>query len=282
MTGLMRMPAYKLHSRIDFQGLPISIENGKGSSRHWTDEATGETGSTKMEYPYGYVRGTLGTDGDAVDVFIGPNKKSRKIFVITQMKKPEFKEVDEQKCMLGFNSAKDAKDAYLRHYDDPKFFGSMVILDIEEFADKLQGQKGKLIKSLLKKYLSAKLREDYSHGDSYMNSLDMLKGISSAMRSAKDSLEKALTSRSAVVTARKIEDNTPSTDNVFGTGAPLRDGERTPYVMRKAEVDYGTYRTHEGAESCAVCKTQFKKSMDGCPRCKHTNSIAEATPLWKR
>lgn len=282
MTGLMKMPAYKLAYRTDFQGLPISVENGKGSSRHWTDEATGETGSTKMEYPYGYVRGTLGLDGDGVDVFIGPDKKSQKVFIVTQMKKPEYKEVDEQKCMLGFNSAKDAKDAYIRHYDSPKFFGGMIELDIKEFEDKLMSQKGKLIKSLLKKYLSAKLREGYSPGDSYMNSLDILKGISLAMRDAKDSLEKALTSRSAVVTSRKVEDNTQSTDNVFGTGAPLREGERTPYVMRKAEVDYGTYRTHESAESCNVCKTQFKKSMDGCPRCKHTNSITEATPLWKR
>ena len=277
------MAAYKLAYRTEFQGLPISIENGKGSSRHWTDEETGETGSTKMEYPYGYVRGTLGLDGDGVDVFIGPNKESQKIFIITQMKRPEYKEVDEQKCMLGFDSAKDAKSAYLRHYDSPKFFGSMLEMDVHEFEDKLMSQKGKLIKSLLKKYISAKLREGYSPGDHYMDSLDMLKGISSAMRTAKETVEKALTSRSAVATSRKTEDNTPPpTDNIFGTGMPLRDGELTPYVMRKAEVDYGTYRTHESAESCKVCKTQFKKSMDGCPRCKHTNAVFEATPLWKR
>jgi len=279
----MRMPAYKLAYKLDFQSLPISIENGKGSSRHWTDEATGEKGSTKMEYPYGYVRGTLGTDGDAVDVFIGPDKKSQKVFIVTQMKAPKFTEVDEQKCMLGFNSSKEAKDAYTRHYDSPKFFGSMIEVDIEEFKDKLKSQKGKLIKSLLKKYLSAKLRVDYSHGDSYMNSLDMLKGLSSAMRTAKDSVEKALTSRSAVATSRKVEEAPEATtDNIFGTGVPLRDGERTPYVMRKSAVDYGNYRPQvEDTESCNVCKTQFKKSM-GCLRCKHVNSTTEAAPLWKR
>lgn len=111
-----------------------------------------------------------------------------------------------------------------------------------------------------------------------MSSLDMLKGISEAMRSAKESLSKALTSRSPVVTARKIE----TTDNVFGTGAPMREGEMTPFVTRKAQVDYGTYHAYEESLSCKVCKTQFNKSIDGCPRCKHTNAVVEAVQLWKR
>ncbi len=98
-----------------------------------------------MKYAYGYVRGTLGTDGDEVDVYIGPNEKSDKVFVVTQMKTPEFKEVDEQKCMLGFNSAKDAKKAYIDQYDNPKFFGSMKEMSLDDFKEKLK-TKGKLIK----------------------------------------------------------------------------------------------------------------------------------------
>lgn len=282
MIGLMRMPAYKLAYKSDFQGLPISIENGKGSKRHWTDESTGETGSTKMKYPYGYVRGTLGLDGDAVDVFIGPKKDSTKVFIVTQMKAPEFKEVDEQKCMLGFESSKDAKAAYIEHYNSPKFFGGITELDMDDFKQKLEGKKGELIKSLLKKCVSAKLREDSTYGDSYMNSLDVLEGLSKAMRTAKDSLDKALSSRSAVA-ARKPEPTPPTTDNVFGTGAPLREGERTPFVMRKAAVDYNTYRNVDNdVSSCKVCKVQFKKSLEDCPRCKSTSAIAEALPLWKR
>jgi len=277
MTGLT-MAYYKLHSRIKFQGLPISIENGKGSERHWIDEETGETGSTKMEYPYGYVRGTEGTDGDEVDVFIGPNKESRKVFVITQLKKPDFKEIDEQKCMLGFDSAKEAKAAYMRHYNSPKFFKDMVEMDIEEFAEKLKGHKGELIKSLIKMHLSAKLTKDYSPGEHSMSSSDLLKGVSAAMRSAKESLEKALSARSPVVSTRKIE----TTDNIFGTGAPMREGERTPFVTRRAEVDYSTYRPSEEHMSCNTCKTSFSKSIGECPRCKHVNAISEAQPLWKR
>ena len=273
------MPAHKLHDRTEFQGLPISIENRKGSSRHWTDESTGEKGSTKMLYPYGYVRGTLGLDGDAVDVFVGPNASSDKVFVITQSKAPEFKDVDEQKCMLGFDSAKEAKEAYLKHYNSPKFFKDMVELNIDEFKDKLMSLKGKLIKSLLKNYLSAKLTKDYSPGDSYMDSLEILKGISAAMRSATEDLNKALNSRSAVVSSRKIEEHT--TDNVFGTGIPLREGEHAPYVVRKATFNPSVYvPTDSALESCVVCKTQFKKSMKECPRCRHTAAVAGST--WKR
>lgn len=146
--------AYKLQGKIDFQGLPIAVENRRGSKRYWTDESTGETGSTTMKHPYGYVRGTLGTDGDEVDVFVGPNKSSKKVFVVTQNKKPEsgmagthpWVETDEQKVMLGFDSAKEAQEAYLDHYDDTRFFGRMIELTMDSFKERLTTHRGKLIK----------------------------------------------------------------------------------------------------------------------------------------
>lgn len=150
------MVYHKLHGRIDFQGLPISVENPKGGKRYWTDEETGETGVTVMEYPYGYVKGTLGTDGDEVDVYVGPNKSSDKVFVITQQKKPDvgytgqkpWVEVDEQKVMLGFNSAKEAQECYMRHFNDTRFFGTVIELTVESFKDRLKSHYGKLIKGL--------------------------------------------------------------------------------------------------------------------------------------
>ena len=143
----LKKAAHKLHYRTEFQGLPISIENRKGSKRHWYDPHNKTEGSTTMEYPYGYVRGTLGTDGDAVDVFLGPNKDSDRVFVVTQMKAPDFKEIDEQKCFLGFKTEKQVKAAYMRQYDDPKFFGGIKTITINEFKDRLK-KKGKLIKTL--------------------------------------------------------------------------------------------------------------------------------------
>ena len=137
--------AYKLHYKMEFQGLPVSIENRKGSKRHWYDPHNKTEGTTTMEFPYGYIRGTLGTDGDHVDVYVGDDKDADKVFVITQMKAPEFKVVDEQKCMLGFSTGKEAKAAYIRHYNNPKFFGKMKALTMDEFKSKLK-KKGSLIK----------------------------------------------------------------------------------------------------------------------------------------
>lgn len=157
--------ARKLHGRMSFQGLPISVENRAGSRRYWYDPAADEHGSTKMKYPYGYVRGTLGLDGDAVDVFVGPDESSDRVFVITQMKRPSFKEVDEQKVMLGFNSAKEAKQAYLKHFNDPRFFGSMKELSVSEFKTALEQNKGKLIKHLYLSSPSARLEKSTNMQD---------------------------------------------------------------------------------------------------------------------
>lgn len=137
---------HKLAYRTAFQDLPISVENRAGSNRHWYDPEADEHGTTKQLYPYGYVRGTMGLDGDEVDVYIGPDKKSDKVFVVTQMKRFEFKEVDEQKVMLGFSTPKAAKAAYLKHFDDSRFFGSMKEFTMDEFKKRLE-KKGKLIKS---------------------------------------------------------------------------------------------------------------------------------------
>lgn len=150
---------HKLAYRTEFQGMPISVENRAGSNRNWYDPKADEHGKTKMEYPYGYVRGTLGLDDDEVDVFLGPDKKSNKVFVVTQMERFKFKKVDEQKVMLGFSSVKAAKAAYLRHYDDDRFFGSMKEMTVEEFKSKLKSRKGKIIKSKETLYISKSMVE---------------------------------------------------------------------------------------------------------------------------
>ena len=148
------MGYHKLAYRTEFQGLPISVENRKGSNRHWYDPTADEEGTTKQRYPYGYIRGTLGTDSDEIDVYLGDNKSSDKVFIVTQNKAPDFKEVDEQKVMLGFNDAKAAKKAYLQHFDDDRFFGDMKEFTMEEFKQKIGKKKGKLIKSAIPLYLS--------------------------------------------------------------------------------------------------------------------------------
>ena len=51
-----------------------------------------------------------------IDVFIGPNKDARYAYVIHQNKAPDFKEYDEDKVMLGFDSDNDVNYIYLLNF----------------------------------------------------------------------------------------------------------------------------------------------------------------------
>ena len=135
--------------RLTYQGLPIAIENPPGSVRQWKD-STGRTGETRMEFAYGYIDGTEGADGDAVDVFIGPDPDAPFAFVVHQNRgRAEIpahaqawarQTYDEDKVMLGWRSAHAAKAAYLRHYDSPEFLGAVSMLSVEDLRGAVQSQ----------------------------------------------------------------------------------------------------------------------------------------------
>lgn len=129
--------ARALQDRIKFRNLDISIENRRGSIRHWQDPHSGKSGDTKMKWPYGYIRMSKGMDGDHIDCFVGPNKQAKFVYVILTNKAPSFVMEDEQKCMLGFSSAEEAKRIFLQHYNNKKFFKSMRIMPYEEFEKKV-------------------------------------------------------------------------------------------------------------------------------------------------
>ena len=136
---VLRKTGWPAKTHMKFQSLPITIENPKGSIR------SGKDWQTFMHHEYGYIRGTMGVDGDQVDVYIGPSVHSDLVFIINQ-KNPETGKFDEQKVMLGFKNAELAKEAYLSQYDDPRFFESMKVMTMEEFKLSLKKQP-KLIKS---------------------------------------------------------------------------------------------------------------------------------------
>ena len=94
-------------------GLPIAIECPKGTYRQGIDK-NGKKWKQLMHNDYGYFNTTLGKDGDSVDVFLGNNFNSEKVFVVDQYNGREF---DESKVMLGFNTIGEAKKAYLSNYE---------------------------------------------------------------------------------------------------------------------------------------------------------------------
>lgn len=106
---------YKM-GHISIKGMKISIENPIGSKRKFKDE-NGNEGYVIMKNHYGYFGGTSGNgkDGDAVDVFIGPNPDNfERVYVVDQNTKDG--EFDESKVMLGFSSKKEAKEGYMSNY----------------------------------------------------------------------------------------------------------------------------------------------------------------------
>ncbi len=127
--------------RTTYAGLPISIETDTGDVRHWTDPHSGEAGQTTMQHPYGYIRGTVGADNEAIDCFLGPKAEVREAYIIHQLKAPTFTEYDEDKIMLGFPSKEAAIRAYLDHYNDPRFLGEVDVWPMDELVSRLKPSK---------------------------------------------------------------------------------------------------------------------------------------------
>lgn len=118
---------------VTIQGLSVTIENPKGSTRSGVD-AAGKEWSIQMNNTYGYILGTTGRDKDHIDVFLGDNPLSTKVFVIDQVGKDGS--FDEHKVMLGFDSIEEAKAAYLSNYEDGwQGLGNITETDIQSFTN---------------------------------------------------------------------------------------------------------------------------------------------------
>lgn len=114
--------------RCELHGIPISIENPRNSVRKGVDP-DGTPWESDMIWDYGYFTGTKAVDGDAIDVFIGPNHKSELVFAVDQLAGKKF---DETKFLMGFDSRKDAIKGYLDHYPKGWKLGEVSSCTIEQ------------------------------------------------------------------------------------------------------------------------------------------------------
>lgn len=122
------------HGHAKIQGLNISIENAKGSTRSGTT-LDGDTWTTTMPAHYGYVRGTVGADGEHVDVYVGPDPGASDVWVIDQLD-ADTGEFDEHKCMVGFDNPTDAIHTYVSGFSDGKGahrMGSVTRMSMADF-----------------------------------------------------------------------------------------------------------------------------------------------------
>jgi hypothetical protein len=138
---LMLVKSRQLHGRIDFNGLQVSIETGRSRCREWHNPHDGSQGMSRMSLPYGYIRSSQGVDLDHFDCFVGADRTAPNVYIVTTMKAPDFAEVDEQKAILGVQTAEEAKRVFHASYNDPRFFGTMTEMPFEEFKQQVLATK---------------------------------------------------------------------------------------------------------------------------------------------
>jgi hypothetical protein len=137
--GQIRAGNYK-KGKVRLHGLEIAIENPRGSVRRG-ETPDGKKWQSRIAAHYGYIkRAPMAADGDHVDVFIGPNEKSEKAFVIDQIDHKTGK-YDEVKALLGFGGLNQALDAYAKSFSDGHGhdrIGNVKTMTVDQFKDWLK------------------------------------------------------------------------------------------------------------------------------------------------
>lgn len=130
---------YPFTASVRYRGMVIDIENLDGSVREGKDP-NGKPWRTKFDGShYGELRGSLGTDGDKLDVYIKsrPDDDANKAYIIHQnfprTHPTKGGQYDEDKVVLGVSSVEAAKELYLRHYQRKDFLRSVTEMPIEKF-----------------------------------------------------------------------------------------------------------------------------------------------------
>jgi phage-related protein (TIGR01555 family) len=127
-------------TKTSWHGLGVTIENPAGTTRSGEDGG-GSKWSVEMSHDYGYLHNTEGTDGDAVDVFIGPDETAEYVYIIHTKKAPDFETYDEDKAFLNFETEADARTAFFKNYDRPEHFGALEKMAVDKFIKKVKSTK---------------------------------------------------------------------------------------------------------------------------------------------
>jgi len=115
--------------KLTWGGLTLCIEVENGNNREMGDYGY----VMNMSADYGYVEGTVSMEeGDALDIFMNPESEvtSGKVYTIGML--ADTGVLEEEKVFLNFDSSKDAKECFLKHYDPAKF-GYIYVMRDEDF-----------------------------------------------------------------------------------------------------------------------------------------------------
>jgi DNA topoisomerase IB len=134
-TGDSDGPATKPQAAKEYErlhGIPVSIETPKGGVR------SGKGWSVTLPAHYGFIDGTVGADGDGIDVYLGPDLDSDTAYIVDQLTL-DGKRFDEAKVMLAFPSEEAALTAYMAgHHASGDTFGAITRFTVPSFKQWLE------------------------------------------------------------------------------------------------------------------------------------------------
>lgn len=123
-------------------GMDVAIETPLGAARTGTGK-DGKPWSVDMPAHYGRIKGTVGADGEEMDIYIGPEPSPTKPVYIVDQIDPETGKFDEHKVIVGVNNETEAEELYLSGFSDnaAKRLGAITEMSLPQFHAWLEGGK---------------------------------------------------------------------------------------------------------------------------------------------
>jgi N12 class adenine-specific DNA methylase len=119
--------------------LPITLETAGANNVRRGVAEDGTPWEQSMGGPSGYFKGTIGADGDHVDVTVGPQPGSKQVYVIDE-KAADTGDFRQHKVMIGFGNQIDALNAYTQRTQgkSAKMVGGVRLFTPEQLKDWLK------------------------------------------------------------------------------------------------------------------------------------------------
>lgn len=113
-------------------GVPLRIEYRPGDERAGTSK-DGKGWSRELKHYYGRIARTEGADREPIDFYLSPHGNIESPFFIVDQLDQETGEFDEHKVMVGFDTEREAREAYLENYPSGWEIGTVKRMEPVDF-----------------------------------------------------------------------------------------------------------------------------------------------------
>jgi hypothetical protein len=218
---------------IHWNGLDIGITHRANQDVRYGNRMQGVS--------YGHIRRSWGSaeDGKALDVYLGPNLQSTKLFKLRQLN-PGEGTVDETKYGVGFETAAEFKDAYQRHL--PLSIKESMFGGIEEIPlDELQAYRSgtHLDGCGCEQCQTKQERLDIIRKNPKTQKFELWSKDGSQLLGEHDSYEAAMQQEAAIAASKKRQHADNSEETGKGEWRYTEDGKRI--WVKRPDVENGGY-----------------------------------------